>query len=503
MIAKKNFIPFSILLSTSFLLAIDDTVAYKNIPEFFTLTSNVMKKSKKCKSSAKKKHKCKGATGATGPEGPTGATGITGPSGAFGPTGATGPTGLTGPTGPTGPIGPTGRFSESAWEITGNAGTISGVAGSSTAGVNFIGTTDAENLEVRLNNSTTTFFRFTQDGILEFINPDSNTFLGQSAGLGNTAGENVAIGNSALAGNNSGGSNTAVGSSTLLLNESGSQNCAFGHSALLFNRSGGNNVAIGYFALRANQNSNSTAVGTNALQSNFEGEQNTAIGSQALIANASGSSNTCIGYQTMYNDVSGNQNTAVGAQTLTVNTSGSNITCIGYGADVSIDGLNNASAFGNGAIVNASNQIVIGNSDVTSIGGFANWSNFSDGKYKIAVQENVSGLSFIKKLRPITYQIDMDKLASLTHITKKCRFKASESKQGQIVKTGLIAQEVELAALDVGYDFDGVVKPQNENDHYRLSYSSFVVPLIKAVQEQQAMIEALQKEIEILKNKCQ
>ncbi len=186
-----------------------------------------------------------------------------------------------------------------------------------------------------------------------------------------------------------------------------------------------------------------------------------------------------------------------------MNISGTNITCVGYGADVSTDGLDNASAFGNGAIVTASNQIVIGNSSITSIGGFANWSNFSDGKYKVRVQENVSGLDFIKKLRPITYQLDMDKLAALNHTEKKSYCKASESQQGQIVKTGLIAQEVEIAALDVGYDFDGVIKPQHENDHYRLSYSSFVVPLIKAVQEQQAMIEALQKEIEILKNERQ
>ena len=113
------------------------------------------------------------------------------------------------------------------------------------------------------------------------------------------------------------------------------------------------------------------------------------------------------------------------------------------------------------------------------------------------------GLAFIKKLRPVTYQLDMDKMAALTRTSKKWRSKASESKQGQSVKTGLIAQEVELAALDIGYDFDGVVKPQNENDHYRLSYSSLVMPLIKAVQEQQAMIEALQKEIEILKHERQ
>ncbi len=476
---SKFIIPFSIFFFTSLFSATDDTFDCESISESSALISDEMPILQKCKHRCKRKHKCKGATGATGPRGPTG------------------------PTGATGPTGPTGTFSGSAWESTGNTGTISGTAGSSTTGVNFIGTTDAENLEVRLSNSTSTFFRFTQDGALKFINPNSNTFLGLSAGLGNTASQNVAVGNSALSGNNSGGSNTAVGSSTLLLNESGSQNCALGQSALLFNRSGNNNVGVGYFSLRSNQNSDSTAVGTNALQSNFEGEQNTAIGSQSLILNASGSSNTCVGYQAMHNDVSGSQNTAIGAQTLTANISGSNITCVGYGADVSTDGLSNASAFGNGAIVTASNQIVIGNSNITSIGGFANWSNFSDGNYKIAVQENVSGLAFIKKLRPITYQLDIDKIAALTHTSKTGHSKLHKYNQGQTIKTGLIAQEVELAALDVGYDFDGVVKPQNENDHYRLSYSSFVVPLIKAVQEQQAMIEALQKEIEMLKSEQQ
>ncbi len=467
---KKFFFPLSILLSASFLLTASEPVDSKYISQDFVLASDLVLKSKKCKCHHKKKYKCRG------------------------------PRGHKGPKGATGPTGPSGTVSGSAWQLTGNSGTISGDAGSSTAGVNFIGTTEAENLEVRLNNSSSTFFRFTQNGVLEFINPNSNTFLGLSAGLGNTAGENVAIGNSSLSGNNSGGSNTAVGSSTLLLNESGSQNCAFGQSALLFNRSGGNNVAVGYFALRSNQNSDSTAVGTNSLQSNFEGQQNTALGSQTLTLNASGSGNTCVGYQAMNNDISGNQNTAIGSQALGTNISGSNITCVGYGADVLTDGLYNASAFGNGAIVTASNQVIIGDSNVISIGGFANWSNLSDGKYKIAVQENVSGLAFIKKLRPVTYQVDTDKLAALTHKQKKCLSKATESKQSQIVRTGLIAQEVETAAIDVGYDFDGVIKPQNENDHYRLSYSSFVVPLIKAVQEQQAMIEALQKEIEILKN---
>lgn len=477
-VKQKIFASISLFLSSSCLFAADEAVTSKNISEPSALTSGVIEKAKKC-SCRGKKHTCRKVTG------PRGHRGHRGHAGAVGPT------------------GPSGSFSGAAWELTGNAGTISGTAGSSTAGVNFLGTTDAQNLEVRLNNSTSTFFRFTQDGVLEFINPNSNTFLGLSAGLGNTAGQNVAIGNSSLSGNNSGGSNTAVGSSTMLLNESGSQNCAFGQSALLFNRSGNNNVAVGYFSLRSNQNSDSTAVGTNALQSNFEGQQNTAIGSQALTVNASGSSNTSVGYQTMNNDISGNQNTALGAQALVTNISGSNITCVGYGADVQTDGLSNASAFGNGAIVTASDQIIIGNSNVTSIGGFANWSNFSDGTYKIAVQENVPGIAFIKKLRPVTYKLDMEKLATFMYTQKKCHSTGSDYKQGQLLKSGLIAQEVEQAASDVGFDFDGVVKPQNKNDHYRLSYSSFVMPLIKAVQEQQAMIEALQQEIAILKSERQ
>ncbi len=472
MIANKViFSTCSLLLAPIFLLSADNTVVTKHVSESFELRSDLAKKkSKKCKGE-KKTHKC------------------------IGPTGPRGPIGLKGPTGPRGATGPSGTSSGLAWALTGNANTSSGVAGSSTAGVNFIGTTDAENLEVRLNNATTTFFRFTQAGGLEFINPNSNTFLGLSAGLGNTGGQNVAIGTSALSGSTSGGSNTAVGSSSMLLNETGAQNCAFGQSALLFNRSGGNNVAVGYFSLRSNQNSDSTAVGTNALQSNFEGQQNTAIGSQSLPLNTSGSSNTCVGYQALQNDVSGNQNTAIGAKSLTVNISGSSITCVGYGADVSVDGLTNASAFGNGAIATASNQIIIGNSDVITIGGFANWSNFSDGRYKTHVQENVPGLDFIKKLRPVTYQLDKQKVAEQGYAQTK------STNQGQVIKTGLLAQEVEQAALGIGYDFDGVVKPQNEHDHYRLSYSSFVVPLIKAVQEQQREIEALKREIEFLKTR--
>ena len=70
-----------------------------------------------------------------------------------------------------------------------------------------------------------------------------------------------------------------------------------------------------------------------------------------------------------------------------------------------------------------------------------------------------------------------------------------------ILYTGFIAQEVEAAAEEAGYDFSAVVKPQNEKSQYNLSYSTFTVPLVKAVQELKAQNEALQSRIEALEAK--
>ena len=65
---------------------------------------------------------------------------------------------------------------------------------------------------------------------------------------------------------------------------------------------------------------------------------------------------------------------------------------------------------------------------------------------------------------------------------------------------------MEAAAKKLGFNFSGVDAPKNENDMYGLRYAEFVVPLVKAVQEQQQMIEELktvnknlQKQIDELK----
>ena len=56
---------------------------------------------------------------------------------------------------------------------------------------------------------------------------------------------------------------------------------------------------------------------------------------------------------------------------------------------------------------------------------------------------------------------------------------------------------MEAAAHETGFTFSGVDSPDNEGDLYGLRYAEFVVPLVKAVQEQQALIEELQHEIAV------
>lgn len=61
--------------------------------------------------------------------------------------------------------------------------------------------------------------------------------------------------------------------------------------------------------------------------------------------------------------------------------------------------------------------------------------------------------------------------------------------------SGFLAQEVEQASKEIGYEFSGIDKMPFKGDYiYGLRYDAFVVPLVKAVQEQQSIIETLQKE---------
>jgi len=77
------------------------------------------------------------------------------------------------------------------------------------------------------------------------------------------------------------------------------------------------------------------------------------------------------------------------------------------------------------------------------------------------------------------------------------------SETESIRQSGFVAQEVEQAAKSAGYDFNGFIAPKNNKQTYSLSYSQFVVPLVKAVQEQQQQIELLKQQNELLMKEIQ
>ncbi len=203
------------------------------------------------------------------------------------------------------------------WKVKGNSGT--------TAGTNFIGTTDAIDWVVKTNN--TERLRVLSAG---------NVGIGTTtpAKLLDVNGDALVNGVTIGRGAGNGASNTALGNTALNSNTTGFVNTAVGLVALFSNTTGTDNTAVGY----------------NTLYYNTTGIYNTATGTYALL-NTTGSNNTGFGKNALYN-----------------NTTGSNNTAIGYDADVTSGGFTNATAIGYNARAGASNTLVLGNGANVGIG---------------------------------------------------------------------------------------------------------------------------------------
>jgi hypothetical protein len=285
-------------------------------------------------------------------------------------------------------------------------------------------------------------------------------------------------------------------------------NYLLGYNAGKAITSGNYNQFMGFDAGQANTTgSNNVFVGWGSGFLNTGGEDNIAIGSTALYKNTIGGYNTAIGRQALYTNTTGVGNVAVGWCTGR-HTTGHYTTSIGYAANSNDNypWITYSTALGYGAQNTANYQVRIGNSSTTGIGGFQNWTNVSDARFKVEVKENIPGLDFINKLRPVSYYLDMNRIAAVMNTPDSARNKEGELLASNILHSGFIAQEVEEIASKIGYDFSGVDKPKNEKDYYGLRYAEFTVPLVKAVQElslenakQQKTIENQQLELNLLK----
>lgn len=366
-----------------------------------------------------------------------------------------------------------------------------------------------------------------------------NTAIGTAALHQNTSGlRNTAVGRMSLYGNTGGDYNVGIGYHTLFGNTDGVNNTAAGSKSLYGNSTGANNTATGFEALYSNTTaSNNTAIGSNTLRSNLTGTGNVATGGWALYANTTGSYNTATGYEALDDNIDGINNTAIGGRAMRSIDTGSNNTAVGYfalptrtgsynsafgtsalgtvlvtadcygsynsafGADAGptawtvCENINNTTALGANTKITGSNQIRLGDPNVTSIGGQVSWTTLSDGRFKRDIQKDVAGLDFINALNPVSYTLDkaaINKFLGISDNGQAANTAAKATPQRQI---GFVAQEVEAIVKKSGYVFSGIEAPQNEGDPYTIRYAEFVVPLVKAVQELSGQVADLKQQL--------
>jgi hypothetical protein len=114
----------------------------------------------------------------------------------------------------------------------------------------------------------------------------------------------------------------------------------------------------------------------------------------------------------------------------------------------------------------------------TGVWGAGAYVNGSDARLKDNIQSLDAGLDVVKAMRPVTFQ-----------------YKPEYSKD-QSVQPGFIAQELQEAMAGKPY-LEGVV--QEGTNHLNVAYQNIIPILVKAMQEQQAIIEQLKADVAALK----
>jgi hypothetical protein len=240
-------------------------------------------------------------------------------------------------------------------------------------------------------------------------------------------------------------------------------------------------------------------VSVNALQANTSGFENTAIGSNALLKNTTGSYNTAIGVQALGENTDGSYNTAVGVQALmfnygsyntgwgfvaggtTVASYGSYNTFLGYAASAGV-GVNptNSTAIGNGATIDASNQIVLGNTSISSLKCKVELSVTSDARDKTNFEPLDAGLNFINVIKPVRF--DWNQRGGGLEGRKDVGFTAQDLLEVQ-EKTAISIPNL----VDV-----------SDPDNYNIMNTQLLPILVKAVQELSAKVQELSAKVIIL-----
>ena len=328
-----------------------------------------------------------------------------------------------------------------AWGLNGNAST--------TAGVNFIGTTDNQPLEFRVNNERVVMIPSANNGNIGLgrYTLKNETGTGFGAGI-----DNLAIG------------------SWCLENNKGSKNTGLGVAALKENITGWANTAVGYNTLRYCQTNGNTANGVGALEfydepqgfgTIYEG-QNSAFGFRSLEALKNGKNNTAIG---------ANSGT-IDASITTLNN------CTFVNGVATANNLTNATAIAGS--VGTSNSLVLGNQQIATTTIYGQQQTGSDIRLKDKIAANPYGLNLIKQIPTYTYE-----------------YKTVPGR----TRIGIMAQDLVGLERKMGVKFPFLETPTDlENGRYAVSYTELITPLIEATKDLSKLNDAQQVKIDDLQN---
>ena len=303
------------------------------------------------------------------------------------------------------------------------------------------------------------------------------TLVGYRSGINNTS-------YSAFAGARAGESNynvSNVGIGFCAFNGSGAryQSAAVGQRAQRASTSGRANVAIGSFAFDGGSTHvQSVGLGINAGR--CSNSDNAVLIGLDTGCNTTGTENVMVGARAGRGNYGGVQNFIFGAYA-------------GYSQN-----LNRTAVVGRNTCVSGNCHIAWGgpgnNQDNCTFGG---WSYISDARDKTDIQPLPcnTGLQFIKKLRPVSYNLDIRE-----NYVNDCNFPYGQKDGTLAVATkdyGFVAQEVKAILEELNItDFSALGYTESQ-DAYRLTYAEFLAPLTKAIQELDIRTQALKIKVGI------
>jgi len=335
----------------------------------------------------------------------------------------------------------------------------------------------------------------------------NNTAVGFSAGEAVTTGTN-----NTLMGANTGDAltigtdNVVIGRSALTTDDVGSQNVAIGSSALESQNAPGAtvnnmlNVAVGFEAGKAvTEGYFNTLIGGKAGAAITTGTNNVVVGSLAGDAMTTGSNNVFVGYGSASDGtVTGQDNTAIGIFALEDLTSGSNNLCLGHDSG--------RTGSPGGVVTTHSNEIHIADENIASAHIQVALTVASDQRDKTDFVDLDLGLDFVKALEPVTYYWDKrskygDKYADDYDLNAQT---PDGTHKEDWMDVGFKAQSVlaleEAAGYKIAEKKNLTVSLSGDGKQYGLQYEKFIPILVKAIQDQDAIITALTARIAALES---